>query len=79
MLNFASMKKIFILSFMLLCGSLGFGQKKQAYQIFNAKGKKSSYSKMINSLTKQDVILFGELHNNPISHWLQLEVTTDLN
>jgi len=23
--------------------------------------------------------LFGELHNNPISHWLQYEVTSDLN
>ena len=28
-------------------------------------------------LQKQDVVLFGEFHNNPISHWLQLEVTTD--
>jgi len=25
-----------------------------------------------------DVILFGELHNNPINHWLQLELVQDL-
>lgn len=25
-----------------------------------------------------DVILFGELHNNPINHWLQLELAQDL-
>nr|WP_281501076.1 ChaN family lipoprotein [Cellulophaga sp. F20128] len=34
---------------------------------------------MLKSLTKDDIILFGELHNNPISHWLQYEVTADLN
>jgi uncharacterized iron-regulated protein len=72
------MKKIVAISILFLFGTLSFGQKKQAYQIFNAKGKKVSYSKMMKSLNKQDVILFGELHNNPISHWLQLEVTLDL-
>ncbi len=25
-----------------------------------------------------DIILFGELHNNPIAHWLQYELTKDL-
>ena len=29
-------------------------------------------------LAKQDLVFFGELHNNPISHWLQYEVTVDL-
>ena len=33
---------------------------------------------MVKKLSKADVILFGEYHNNPISHWLQLEVTQDL-
>lgn len=34
---------------------------------------------MMKQLTKQDLIFFGELHNNPISHWLQYEVTSALN
>ena len=33
---------------------------------------------MVKQLTKADVVLFGELHNNPISHWLQLELTQSL-
>jgi uncharacterized iron-regulated protein len=33
---------------------------------------------MIKALKEQDIVLFGEFHNNPIAHWLQLEVTTDL-
>lgn len=48
---------------------------KPAYVLYNAQGKQVSFSKMIKQLLKQDVLLFGELHNNPISHWLELEVT----
>lgn len=33
---------------------------------------------MIKSLAKKEVTLFGEYHDNPISHWLELEVTKDL-
>jgi len=55
-----------------------FAQKNPAYQLYNANGKKVSYKKMLKKLDKADIILFGELHNNPIAHWLQLEVTQDL-
>lgn len=33
---------------------------------------------MIKQISNADVILFGELHNNPISHWLELQLTKDL-
>lgn len=52
-------------------------QDKPAYVLYNSKGKKVSYKKMIKDLSARDVVLFGEFHNNPISHWLQLEVTRD--
>ncbi|MCF8238354.1 MAG: ChaN family lipoprotein [Saprospiraceae bacterium] len=67
---------------LLLCCSLlplsVHGQNKPAYQLFNAKGKKVKYGKMLKKMTKQDIILFGEYHNNAITHWLQLELTRDL-
>ena len=65
---------------MLCCLFLinAFSQNKQAYILYNAKGKKVSYQKMLKALQQKDVVLFGEFHNNPISHWLQLEVTKDL-
>lgn len=53
-------------------------QKKQPYIIYNAKGKKVSYEKMLKTITDKDILLFGEFHNNAIAHWLQLEVTKDL-
>lgn len=37
-----------------------------------------SYEKMLKAVEGKDIILFGELHNNPIAHWLQLELTKDL-
>lgn len=52
--------------------------QKAPYIIYNAKGKKVSYEKMVKSLEEKDMVLFGELHNNPISHWLQYELTADL-
>jgi uncharacterized iron-regulated protein len=57
-----------------------------AFQIYDSKGKKVSYAKFIKAVRKsfltkpdsRDVLLFGELHDNPISHWLELQVTQDL-
>ena len=52
--------------------------QKPAYKLYNGKGKKSDYSKMVAASAGADVVLFGELHTNPISHWLQFELTRDL-
>ena len=52
-------------------------QKKPAYKLFNQKGKKVSYKKMLKKVLKADIVLFGEHHDNPIAHWLQLELTKD--
>ena len=54
-----------------------FGQEK-AFQIYNGNGKKVSYRTLNASAEKVDIILFGELHNDPISHWLELELTKSL-
>lgn len=64
-----------LLTILTLC-YLSFNSLAQLenYKIYNAKGKEVSYKKMLKSLQKQEVILFGELHNNVIAHWLELEV-----
>ena len=33
---------------------------------------------MLKHIEEKDMVLFGELHNNPIAHWLQFELTSDL-
>jgi len=55
-----------------------FKTDKPAYLLYNATGKFLSYNKMINELSMADVVFFGEYHNNPISHWLEYEVTKSI-
>ena len=55
-----------------------FQKDKPAYSLFTKEGKIAKYDKMISELGKADVVLFGEYHDNPIAHWLQLEVTKSL-
>ena len=75
------MKHLFtktILFLFILLISNAVTANKPAYGIFNAKGKSTKYSKLLKEAQNVDIILFGELHNNPISHWLQLELAKDL-
>ena len=72
------MKKIAIFTTLtLFLSSVLFSQEK-AFQIYNAQGKKVTYKSMVFKTAKADVVLFGENHNDPISHWLQLELTKSL-
>lgn len=50
-------------------------QDKLAYQLYKNNGKDVKYDKMIKDLAKSDMVFFGEYHSNPISHWLQLEMS----
>ena len=52
--------------------------EKLAYRLYNGKGKQVNYKKLLDEALKADMIFFGELHNNPIGHWLQLELMRDL-
>ncbi|MGO2103175.1 MAG: ChaN family lipoprotein [Psychroflexus halocasei] len=55
-----------------------FAQHKAAYKLVDQNGKEIAYQEMIETLKGVDVILFGEFHDNPISHWLQYEVVKSL-
>ena len=72
------MKKCFTVVAILFFQGLLFAQQKPAYVLYIAQGKKVSYKKMIKRLAKKDIVLFGEFHNNAISHWLELSVAKDL-
>ncbi len=57
---------------------ISFKGDKVAYKVYSEKGKKSSYDKILKEVDNADIILFGEMHDNPINHWLQLELTKDI-
>lgn len=62
----------------LLIGFVNFGQNKMPYQLYTKEGKKTTYDKLLKAAEKNEVVLFGEYHDNSIVHWLQLEFTKDL-
>ena len=69
------MVALFLLQFFVITA---LAQKNPAYQLYNHKGQKMSYKKLVRKVKKADIILFGEQHDNPIAHWLQLELATSL-
>lgn len=58
--------------------TLAFKSDKPAYLIYDSEGRNMKYQKMIETIGNADVVFFGELHDNPISHWLEFEITADL-
>lgn len=52
--------------------------QKLPYQIFDKAGKKTTYDKMVKKALQNEVVLFGEHHDNSAIHWLQIEFTKDL-
>lgn len=55
-----------------------FAQEKPAYKIFDKNGNAVSYQTMLENTAKADILFIGELHNNPIAHWMEYEITKDL-
>jgi uncharacterized iron-regulated protein len=72
------MKSILVLLFYLYALNCVFSQDKKAYVIYLKNGKKSSFKKMVDKAKSSDCILFGEYHDNPVAHWLELELTNEL-
>ena len=70
-----------ILSLLFLLSTLAtavYAQDLPAYRIFTAQGKATTYEKMAKDLSDEELVLFGELHDNAVAHWLQLELTKRL-
>lgn len=71
------MKIILIFTF-LVATVFSYGQSLTAFKLYTKKGKEVKYAKLVKDLSDKSVVLFGELHNNPIAHWMQLKLTQDL-
>jgi uncharacterized iron-regulated protein len=72
------MKSFLVLFVYLFTIGYAFPQDKKAYVIYSKHGKKSSFRKLVDMAKSSDCILFGEYHDNPIVHWLQLELTNEI-
>jgi len=70
------MKFIVLLLFVL--PFVAFSQNKEIYKIYNAEGKETSYDSLITNCKESEFVFFGEDNDNPISHWLEYVVVSDL-
>ncbi|MCL1668123.1 ChaN family lipoprotein [Elizabethkingia ursingii] len=71
------MRKL-LFAFAIVCISGIKAQQFDAYKFYNKKGKVVKPEKIVKQLSGYDVVLFGELHNNSMVHWLQLKFTEGL-
>jgi uncharacterized iron-regulated protein len=70
--------KLSAILFMLALSLQSFSQDKPAYKVYTGDGKKADYEDLLKVAMKADFVFFGELHDNPIAHWLELEITKSL-
>ena len=70
--------KYWLLSALLLLTALVQGQDLKAYQLYRQDGTPATYGELLQAAQATDVVLFGELHNNSLVHWLQRQLTEDM-
>jgi uncharacterized iron-regulated protein len=70
--------KLLTLIYVLGFTSSLFSQDLPAYKVFTGNGKKSDFEDILKATAKSDFVFFGELHDNPIAHWLELELTKSI-
>lgn len=69
------MKKILMTLLLISIATIGFANDYPAYKLYNSAGEEVQFNSLITSFINADVIFFGELHDNPIAHWMELEIT----
>ncbi len=72
------MKPTLLCLIVCLISEIVFGQVKHAYTLFNSKGERIEFQNIIDRTRDVDVVLFGEQHDNPIAHWLEFELVSEL-
>ncbi|NSW44826.1 MAG: ChaN family lipoprotein [Bacteroidales bacterium] len=72
------LKQVILLFLFELLSFHLFSQSKSAYIIYDTTGNEITYHQMVQACQQADIVLFGELHNNTICHWLEYELLNDL-
>lgn len=70
-------KSILVFLIFLFGMQLSFAQTN-AYKIFTKEGKEVDFESLAQSAAGHEVVFFGELHNNGLAHWLQLQLLKNL-
>ncbi|HTX89212.1 MAG TPA: ChaN family lipoprotein [Bacteroidales bacterium] len=52
--------------------------ERPAYLVYTAKGKQADWADLLKAAKASDIVLFGEMHDNPVCHWLELQLEKEL-
>lgn len=67
-----------ILFFLLVCVSTSLTAQISLYTLFDKNGQETTFENLVSTSLEAEVVLFGELHNNTVVHWLQLQLLKSL-
>lgn len=70
-------KRISLIITGFLLSAMAFAQTSP-YKIYNNQGNEVRFEAMAEIAGQHEVIFFGELHNNSLAHWLQLQMLKSL-
>lgn len=71
--------KIILTTTLSLLLALGLNaQLPAAYTFYDSEGRVSEYSQVLKAAKEADFTFFGELHDDPIAHWLEFRLCKDL-
>ena len=70
--------KVIILFAIMVFASNFQAQELEPYRLYNSNGEKVDFASMLKAMSQSDVVLFGEIHNNSICHWIELRVAKGL-
>ena len=69
----------YLVAILVVLGSFGtLKAQGDAYQFFTNKGKKIDFKDVLKNAKDVDAVFFGELHNNSLGHWFQLQLLKGL-
>jgi uncharacterized iron-regulated protein len=72
------MKRLILFALLAFIVQHSYAKDLKAYVLYNQKGKAVDIDDLMKASDGKRFIFFGEYHNNPISHWLQFELTKRL-
>jgi uncharacterized iron-regulated protein len=70
--------KLTLLGIVLLGFTVSAKNDRPAYRIYNEKGHSESYADILKYARDANVVFFGEIHTDPVCHWLELQIEKDL-
>jgi uncharacterized iron-regulated protein len=71
-------RSIYLLGILFVLALTSAKSDKPAYVVYTSKGKEADYKDILKASKDADILFFGEIHNNALCHWLELELTRDL-